>query len=184
MTLANDRTNDHTGNGSGTRNPVLGDRLRELFRRQAAAVSIVTAQGPLGPVGFTATTFTAVSLEPPIVSFCINRASSSWRVLREASHLAVHLLSADQTELARIFATGGATAAEKFAPADCRRGPHGTLLIGGVVAWVVGQPLRRIKAGDHSIVLVEPLDAGHDDGAPLVYHDGTFTRLDQQTADG
>ena len=96
------------------------DALRAVLRRQAATVTVVTtgrrgAEGAadLPPTGFTATSFTSVSLRPPLVSFCVDRGSSSWPVVRRAEHLAVHLLADDQAPVARLFATRGADRPER-----------------------------------------------------------------------
>lgn len=58
--------------------PASPDLLRSVFRRHAAGVAVVTARGGAGPVGFTATSLTSVSADPPLVSFGISTGSSSW----------------------------------------------------------------------------------------------------------
>ncbi|MEV6596313.1 flavin reductase family protein [Actinoplanes sp. NPDC051346] len=149
-------------------------RLRGLLRRQASTVTVVTAAGE-PPAGFTATSFTSVSLEPPLVSFCLSRDSSSWPTLARASHVAVHLLGADQADLARRFATSGI---DRFAtPTAWRRGPHGVPVLDAALAWLLCRVTDRIPAGDHAVVLAEPLLGEHGDGAPLLYHDGRYAHL-------
>jgi flavin reductase (DIM6/NTAB) family NADH-FMN oxidoreductase RutF len=158
-----------------TRAPVFGsDQFRSLLRRQAATVTIVTAGGA-SPAGFTATSFTSVSLRPPLVSFCLDRASSSWPAVETAGHVAVHLLGTGQERLARTFATSGI---DRFAaPTAWRPGPHGVPLLDGALAWLVCRVVHRIGAGDHAIVLAEPVAAEHSDGTPLIYHDGRYAGL-------
>jgi len=68
------------------------DLFRALLRRHAAAVVVVTAPGT-PPAGFTATSFTSVSLEPPLVSFCLAHTASSWPAVSRASLVAVHVLA-------------------------------------------------------------------------------------------
>lgn len=151
------------------------DRFRGLLRRQASTVTVVTAAG-LPPVGFTATSFTSVSLRPPIVSFCLNRDSSSWPTVARAGHVAVHLLGADQRDVARRFATSGI---DRFAePTAWRIGPHGVPVLDGALAWLLCRVLDRVVAGDHAVVLAEALVGEHGDGAPLLYHDGRYARLE------
>src|SRR5690349_16967412 len=82
------------------------DLFRALLRRQASTVTVVTAPGS-PPAGFTATSFTSVSLRPPLVSFCLAHTASSWPTITRADHVAVHLLGQTQQELARTFATSG-----------------------------------------------------------------------------
>ena len=154
---------------------VDADIFRSLLRRQASTVTVVTAPG-LPPAGFTATSFTSVSLRPPIVSFCLSRDASSWPTVARAEHVAVHLLAQDQQEIARTFATSGI---DRFAgPTAWRRGPHEVPILDGTLAWLLCRVIDRVSAGDHAVVLAEPVLARHgDDGAPLLYHDGGYACL-------
>jgi flavin reductase (DIM6/NTAB) family NADH-FMN oxidoreductase RutF len=159
-----------------TPDPPLDPRdFRALFRRQAAAVAVVTAAAEL-PVGFTVTSLTSVSLHPPLVSFCIARVSSSWARMKRARYVAVHLLSDEQEDVARHFATPGI---DRFA--DTRRwrtGPYGVPLLHDVLAWLVCRIVDRTPAGDHEIVLVEPFAGDYlDDGEPLLRHMGKYTAV-------
>ncbi|MCM0678756.1 flavin reductase family protein [Micromonospora phytophila] len=166
--------------------PVDRDLFRALLRRQAATVTVVTAVardtdpaclGGIGAplrAGFTATSFTSVSLDPPLVSFCLGVASSSWPVLARAEHVAVHLLGAGQRDAARVFATSGIdrfAAYPHWAP-----GPFGVPLLTGVLARLLCRVVHRVPAGDHTLVIAEPLVLGAgEDGDPLVHHRGGYT---------
>src|SRR4051794_18443471 len=90
------------------------DLFRALLRRHAAAVVVVTARGT-PPAGFTATSFTSVSLEPPMVSFCLAHTASSWPAVSRAGLIAVHVLTEHQEAVARTFATSGI---DRFAAAS------------------------------------------------------------------
>jgi flavin reductase (DIM6/NTAB) family NADH-FMN oxidoreductase RutF len=155
--------------------PIDSVQFKALLRRQAAAVAVVTAPGE-PPVGFTATSFTSVSLQPPLVSFCLARTSSSWPTLVEAEHVAVHLLSERQQDAAQTFATSGI---DRFAAyPGWRPGPYGVPLLDGPIAWLVCRVTDRVTAGDHAIVLAEPLAGQHSQhGAPLLYHMGRYAGL-------
>ncbi|MFY1599095.1 flavin reductase family protein [Micromonospora sp. WMMD737] len=150
--------------------------LRTVLRHQASTVTVVTAPGA-PPVGFTATSFTSVSLVPPVVSFCVNLGSSSWPTLAGARHVAVHLLAEDQRELARTFATSGI---DRFAtPTRWRTGPEGAPILGGVLAWLLCRVVDRVPVGDHAVVLAEPELIRHaDGGSPLLHHQGRYTGVD------
>jgi flavin reductase (DIM6/NTAB) family NADH-FMN oxidoreductase RutF len=155
--------------------PLEADALRRLLRQQASTVTVVTVGGSR-PVGFTATSFTSVSLDPPLVSVCLDYASSSRPAVERARHIAVHLLGAGQHDVAATFATSGI---DRFLThTDWRRGPYGVPLIGGTVAWLVCRVVEIVPAGDHAIVLSEPVVGDHTPGAaPLVYHDGAYGTL-------
>jgi flavin reductase (DIM6/NTAB) family NADH-FMN oxidoreductase RutF len=149
--------------------------FRALLRHQASTVTVVTAPGT-PPAGFTATSFTSVSLAPPLVSFCLDRGSSSWPTVARADHVAVHLLTQRQQDLARTFATSGI---DRFAaPTVWRVGPHGVPVLDGTLAWLVCRVVDRVVAGDHAVVLAEPLLAQHgDEDSPLLYHQGRYACL-------
>lgn len=154
--------------------PIDPGTFRALLRRQAAAVTVITAAGD-PPAGFTATSFTSVSLHPPLVSFCLARTSSSWPTVARAEHVAVHLLSEEQHGVARTFATSGI---DRFAAHHgWQPGPYGVPLLDEPVAWLVCRVAQRVTAGDHTIVLAEPLTGHHGDDPPLLYHMGRYAAL-------
>lgn len=151
------------------------DLLRSVFRQQAATVAVITARGA-GPVGFTATSLASASADPPVVSFGISTGASSWPVISRADHVGIHILGERQRELAATFARSGA---DRFAaPTRWREGPERVPLLDGVLAWLVCRVIARVPAGDHRIVLAEPL-AGDPTrpGRPLLYHQGGFSAL-------
>ncbi|MFC7624388.1 flavin reductase family protein [Microlunatus sp. GCM10028923] len=155
--------------------PRLADgTFRHLFRRHAAGVAVVTVGGS-APVGFTATSLSSLSAEPPLLSFNINRRSSSWPALRSAAAVAVHLLAHDQSALATTFATSGI---DRFARVPgWRRNRAGLPILPDVLAWMTVEVRHLVDAGDHSLVVGEIVEAEVRDGRPLVYHDGQFARL-------
>ncbi|MFF4161012.1 flavin reductase family protein [Streptomyces sp. NPDC001678] len=161
--------------GLDAADPAGPELLRSVFRRHAAGVAVITAQGAR-PVGFTATSLTSVAATPPLVSFGVGTGSSSWPVLAEAEHVGVHILGEHQRELAATFARSGA---DRFGAATgWRTGPHGVPLLEGVLAWMVCRVVARVPAGDHRLVLAEAV-AGDPTGTgrPLLYHQGRFNGL-------
>ncbi|MEV4613233.1 flavin reductase family protein [Kitasatospora sp. NPDC049258] len=142
--------------------------LRRTLRRHAAGVVVITVPGP---AGFTATSFTSVSLEPALVSFYLAQGASTAPAVRAAEAFTVHLLRQDQEELARRFARSGV---DRFAGTAWSPGPHGTPLLAGVAARLTARPVQFQQVGDHLLVVGEVLAAHADGGAPLVHHDGGF----------
>lgn len=161
--------------GLDAADPAGPELLRSVFRRHAAGVAVITAQGAR-PVGFTATSLTSVAATPPLVSFGVGTGSSSWPVLAEAEHVGVHILGEHQRELAATFARSGA---DRFGTATgWRPGPYGVPLLEDVLAWMVCRVVARVPAGDHRLVLAEAV-AGDPTGTgrPLLYHQGRFNGL-------
>jgi flavin reductase (DIM6/NTAB) family NADH-FMN oxidoreductase RutF len=160
----------------GTPQLASPDLLRSVFRRHAAGVAVITARGAAGPVGFTATSLSSVSAEPPMLSFGVSTGASSWPAISGTDHVGVHILGEHQEELAGTFARSGA---DRFGvPTAWREGPEGVPVLDGVLAWLVCRVVARVPAGDHRIVLAEvvlgdPAGAGR----PLLYHQGRFNGL-------
>ncbi|MHC3467893.1 flavin reductase family protein [Streptomyces sp. 7R007] len=160
----------------GTPQLASPDLLRSVFRRHAAGVAVITARGDAGPVGFTATSLTSVSAEPPLLSFGISTGASSWPAISETGHLGVHILGEHQQDLAATFARSGA---DRFgAPTAWREGPEGVPVLDDVLAWLVCRVVARVPAGDHRIVVAEVvLGDPTGPGRPLLYHQGRFNGL-------
>jgi flavin reductase (DIM6/NTAB) family NADH-FMN oxidoreductase RutF len=152
---------------------IHADLVRTVLRRHAAGVVIVTAPGAV-PAGFTATSFTSVSLNPPLVLFCVDRSSSCWAAVTAAEHVGVHLLGAGQEPLARRFATSGV---DRFAPPTrWGAGRLGIPVLDGVTAVLACRVQARMPAGDHTVVLAGPVAGEYDEraAAALVYHMGRY----------
>ncbi|MEU8660207.1 flavin reductase family protein [Actinoplanes philippinensis] len=150
--------------------------FRQVFRRHAAGVAVVTTDAGRGAAGVTVTSLASLSAEPPLLSFGILATASAWPHLRDASTAVVHLLGAGHTELARTFATSGI---DRFgAPTRWRRLPTGEPVLEGAAAWLRVVIEHRHPAGGAHLVIgrVEEVGlAGHS--APLLYHDGGFHTL-------
>lgn len=154
---------------------VTADRLREVMRQHAAGVVVITT-GTDEPTGFCATSLTSVCLDPPTVAFTVAAGSASGQAWGSAQFGIVHVLRADQRELAAAFARSGP---EKFTDQGTwRPGPHGQPLLYGVLAWLVVCPRTRLTVGDH-LMLICDVKASHVQAgtAPLIYHNGDFHAL-------
>ncbi|WP_422717974.1 flavin reductase family protein [Gaiella occulta] len=121
--------------------------------------------------GVTANSFTSLSLNPPLVLWCLDRDALSMPVFRAASHFAVNVLSAGQHYLSRQFAT---RADDKFADADCESGPGDVPLLRGALARFVCRNTRHVEAGDHVFVIGEVERFESFPGEPLVFHSGAY----------
>ncbi|MCG5214306.1 flavin reductase family protein [Streptosporangium sp. KLBMP 9127] len=155
---------------------VQAEGFRRALAVHAAGVVVVTARSGGLPVGLTATSFSSVSLNPPLVSFYVDQSSTTWPWLREAGHFAVNVLANHQAEIASRFARKGI---DRFAPPTTwRPGPLGVPLIDGASAHLVCAPHTTIEVGDHHLVvgLVTEARLGPT-GRPLLYHRGRFGRF-------
>ena len=154
--------------------------LRHAFGSFPTGVTAVAALGDDGrPVGLAASSFTSVSLDPPLVSVCVAHTSTTWPLLRDRDRLGVSVLGAHQ-ELAcrRLAARDG----DRFADLDWHATREGAVRIEGASAFFDCGIERIVPAGDHDIVLlrIHALDADHA-VAPLVFHASRFHRIAAHT---
>ncbi len=103
-------------------------------------------------VGFTS----QVSIQPRRFLVGLSDKNHTYRVARHAEHLAVHLISADHVELARLFGEQTGDTTDKFARCAHHDGPHGLPILDDAAAWFSGAILEQLTLGDHVAFLLEP----------------------------
>ena len=146
------------------------------FRRALGSfltgVTIVTTIGAEGePRGFTANSFTSVSLEPPLVLVCIAKKALGHKAFSTSKGFAINILSESQKPHSGIFAS---KAADKFAAVAWQPGQTGNPLIDGSVAVFDCDMQQLVDAGDHSILIGRVRDFSHNGAQPLGYCRGTY----------
>ena len=149
--------------------------LRRALGAFATGVTIVTARAETGePAGFTANSFTSVSLEPPLLLVCLAHTARSYKVFREVASFAVNVLAAEQEETARRFASAGA---DKFGSTPWHPGRMGAPLIEGCLATFDCAMHERLTAGDHDILMGRVIGFSRREGEALLFHGGAYQRL-------
>ncbi len=146
--------------------------FRRVLGSFAAGVTIVTTRTSDGALyGLTATAFTSVSLNPPLVLVCVDKRSESHPHLPDSKIFAVNLLAADQVELSNRFAVSGA---DKFAGLETTTKITGAPILKGVLGYLDCKTTQIVDAGDHTIFIgeIQALDAF--DGEPLVHFRGAY----------
>ncbi|GAA1256899.1 flavin reductase family protein [Sphaerisporangium rubeum] len=151
-------------------------RFRRVLSAHAAGVVVITGQTEGIPAGLTATSFSSVSLEPPLVCFYVDQNSTTWPKLKDADQFAVNILAGNQAELAARFARPGI---DRFAePTRWRPGPLGTPLLRDTAGHLLCTPYTSLDIGDHILVIGLVTDAlVHEPDQPLLYHRGRFGRF-------
>jgi 3-hydroxy-9,10-secoandrosta-1,3,5(10)-triene-9,17-dione monooxygenase reductase component len=156
--------------------------MRDVLGHFASGVTVVTAQGEHGPIGFTCQSFSSLSLDPPLVAIAPARASRTWPRLRELGRFCVNVLAEDQTALSARFAR---SSADKFAGVSWRPSPQGQPVLDDVVAWIDCELWAEYDGGDHTLVAARVLDLGADLGRrPLLFHRGAYGLLETRAAEG
>jgi 3-hydroxy-9,10-secoandrosta-1,3,5(10)-triene-9,17-dione monooxygenase reductase component len=155
--------------------PVDPADFRATLSQFASGVTVLTSRDAEGrDVGMTATAFSSLSLDPPLVLFCVGHEASMAPALRAATHVAVHVLAADQEQLSRRFA---AKDEDRFAGLTPVRGVGDVPLLEGAAARLECRIAERLPRGDHVIVVAEVLRVSVSDGTPLLYYRGRYGRL-------
>lgn len=153
--------------------------LRRTFGTFATGVTVVSVGGSV-PHGMTANSFTSVSLDPPLVSVCVERQAIMHASLTDAGVFGVSVLSASQEAVARHFADRHRPLGRhQFDAVDWLPGEHtGAPLIAGALAHFECRLWRRYDGGDHTIFLGELLAAGRGaDSDALLFLSGRFHHL-------
>lgn len=144
----------------------------------ATGITVVVTQLDSGFHGMTVNSFTSVSLQPPLVLFCVDNKSQTLAALKTSPRFTVSILSASQEKIGRQFAKLGPQA-ELFKSLPVKRTSNGLLVLSQGLAYLSGQMTSLIPAGDHHIILGEVDELGTLDAeAPaLLYFKGTYESL-------
>ena len=152
--------------------------LRRALGSYMTGVTVVTARTPSGePVGFTANSFTSVSLDPPLLLVCPGRHLTSFEVFAEVGEFAVSVLAEGQEHVSNVFASTGA---ERFGQVAWREDARGVPLIDGACAWFGCRVHQRHAAGDHLILVGEIVEFGHASVQGLGYGSGGYFSLGRE----
>ncbi|HEX7387625.1 MAG TPA: flavin reductase family protein [Castellaniella sp.] len=158
-------------------NPDFPDRyFRSALGRFPSGVTIVTAEHPdtHAPLGMTISSFSSVSLQPPMVLWTLTQGAASRPALLTLERYVIHVLSASQIHLARRFARGSHS--ERFEGLALGRAPNGTLMLEDprCSAWFECHNSQHHDAGDHTIFVGQVEHCHYQPKAPLIYHAGDF----------
>ena len=149
--------------------------LRRALGCFVTGVTIVTARGADGrPHGFTASSFTSVSLDPPLVLVCVGEETEGLEVYRECPKFAVNVLGDSQQAISERFATEHS---DRFAGVCWREGSYGSPILEGCIASLECAAWRRIEAGDHLILVGRVLVCEDSTDRPLAYWRGRYRSL-------
>ncbi|WP_220488451.1 flavin reductase family protein [Tessaracoccus sp. MC1756] len=165
---------------------VTAHDFRHAFRAHPAGVAIVTADAGDGPVAMTVSSVASVAIDPPTLMFSASGISSSTPTIRKADTVVVHLLSADDVDLAKLCAQKGS---QRFGDSvRWGRLPTGEPYYPDTT-WLRGRIVESVDVAGSTIIIVEAIEAKpqlEDDTAPeptpLVYHNRSWHILNGRSA--
>ena len=151
-------------------------QFRDVMGSFATGVAVATAVDGQGrPAGVTVSSFTSLSLDPPLILFCLEWTAETWPTFRDGEHFAVNILGEGQRALSSRFA---AMRTDRWSGVEHRRGLYGCPLLPDTVGWIVCRKETVHEGGDHAIIVgrVEALDR---DAArsPLLHFRGAYGRF-------
>ena len=155
--------------------PLTPASLREAFSHFPSGVIAIAAEIDGTRVGLAASTFVPVSLNPPLVSFCVQNTSETWPRMKDLPVLGISVLGEAHDVAARTLA---AKTGDRFAGLETESSDAGAVFVKGTSVWLESAIEQEVPAGDHTIVILRIHDVTvHDDVAPIVFHRSGFRRL-------
>ena len=149
--------------------------LRDAYGRFPSGVTAICALADGQPLGMAASAFVPVSLDPPLVSVCVQSTSSTWPKLRPLKRLGISFLGEAHDNTARQLA---AKTGDRFAGIQWDSTEDGAVFVDGATAWLECSIDKEITAGDHEIVLFQIHQlTTHPHVNPLVFHGSKFHQL-------
>jgi flavin reductase (DIM6/NTAB) family NADH-FMN oxidoreductase RutF len=156
-------------------NDLTPSSLREAFGHFPTGVVAIAAQVGGVQEGLAASTFVPVSLEPPLVSFCVQNTSTTWPKLKSVPMLGISVLGESHDAAVRILA---AKTGDRFAGVETVCTDTGAVFVKGTSVWLESAIEQLVPAGDHTIVVLRVCQVKVDlEVAPIVFHRSVFRRL-------
>ena len=153
--------------------------FKRAMRHLVGAVSVVTVGTGERLTGFTATSVSSLSVEPPTILVSLNRSSSSWKAILESKAFAVNVLAAEQIAVANRFAgLGGEAGEERYRGAEWLKRETGSRLLVGAVSTIDCVLEEAIERHSHAILIGRVQSVEVDETAqPLAYFNRSFRTL-------
>jgi 4-hydroxyphenylacetate 3-hydroxylase, reductase component len=149
--------------------------LRNTLGQFATGVTVITTVGPDGAfVGLTANSFSALSLDPPLILWSLRRASPSLAAFEAEDRFVINVLSEAQVDISRRFAS---PVPDKFDGVPHAESADGMPLLHGAAAWFECRTVTRQQAGDHMLFIAQVERFASADLTPLIFHAGGYFAL-------
>lgn len=154
--------------------PVSPEEYRSAARHFASGVTIVTVSWTEELHGMTASSFAAISLDPPLVLVSLGESSRTRLMIHKAGTFAVNVLSEEQEHIARVFASPGD---KTFEGCAYHLGQANAPLLDGSLVSMTCRTTEVVTAGDHELFIAEVLTTEEGEGRPLLYFDRAYRSL-------
>jgi flavin reductase (DIM6/NTAB) family NADH-FMN oxidoreductase RutF len=129
------------------------DFFRQVMGQFTTGVTVVTTRSKDGLAGLTVNSFTSVSLEPPLVLICVDVNSTALPFIRASGNFAVNILTSEQEDLSRCFATTSSERFKHFCHASYHVASTGSPILDEALAFIDSRIVEEYPGGDHVIFL-------------------------------
>ncbi len=158
--------------------PLEPEELRQVMRQWTTGVAVVTARSAGEQHGMTVSSFTSISLDPPLIAISLAQNARTHRLVANSGQFAVTILSADQQDLSERFAGRTSDAEDRFDGLAYFELVSGAPLIPGGLAWLDCRVAAQLQAGNNTVFLGEVLAVKNGPGgSPLLYYDRNYQQL-------
>ena len=157
------------------------EQLRHAMRAWTTGVTVVTAVHAGQHYGMTVNSFTSISLEPPLVSLALKNLTHTYDLVEKSGEFSVTILASTQKELSDRFAGKHPEIKDRFEGVATETLAINAPLIKGGIAYFNCRVLNAVPVGENTLFIAEVIAAqGEGTGAPLVYHNRVYWKLDGQ----
>ena len=154
------------------------DEFKAAVGKYPTGITIVSTKHDNRFYGFTANSFTSVSLDPALISFCLNVKSASFDAFFSTKYFAINILSNYQIDLATRFASSNI---DKFQNVSFTENNFGVPLVSNVLSWIECEKYKHVECGDHYIFIGKALKVTVNNNldfiSPLVYYGKSYKEL-------
>jgi flavin reductase (DIM6/NTAB) family NADH-FMN oxidoreductase RutF len=159
-----------------------GQAFKDAMANWSSGVTVVTTARETERSGITVSSFSGVSLDPPLVLVCIAKRLFTHQLIAQSGIYAVNVLGAEQVEIAKRFAGFYKEIKDRFAGIECRTEVTGAPVFQNALAWMDCRVFQAYDGGDHTIYVGDVLACGisslrDEAAASLVYHKRTWGRF-------
>lgn len=159
--------------------PVDSRTFREIMSRWASGITVVTCRREGGIHGMTASSFTSVSLDPPLLLVCVDRHTRTHEYLRQQGAFGVHILGSDMQDVSDRCAGFLGEEGHWLQDVECHTEVTGAPILDHALAWMDCKLWQAYDGGDHTIYVGEIQAGGASEGEPLLWFERGYRHLNE-----
>lgn len=164
--------------GASNQKKKQANSLKKAMRQLPFPVAIATAAVGKEKRGITIGSFTSLSLDPPLISFNIDREAQIYPLITRATHFSVHLPQPEQAKLCDHFSISGLSSDEQFESINYQRNSYGTPVLKEIPTVIQCRAYDQISAGDHIIIIGEVAEVEQENENPsILYYDRSYREI-------